>query len=91
MPGFAMSGMGSGFSFSQLTNVVLADVVPEKSGVASGANSTARQIGASLGTAVIGSLLAAQTLRYTVQKFTGLSDVSAGVRDAAIARMHTAP
>jgi len=89
MPGFAMSGMGSGFSFSQLTNVVLADVVPEKSGVASGANSTARQIGASLGTAVIGSLLAAQTLRYAVQKFTGLSDVSAAVRDAAIARMHT--
>ena len=52
-PGFALFGLGIGFAGSQLTNVILSDVEPEKSGAASGANSTVRMIGNSLGVAII--------------------------------------
>jgi predicted MFS family arabinose efflux permease len=38
-------GLGLGFASSQLTNVVLSAIDPERSGVASGANTTVRQVG----------------------------------------------
>jgi len=50
-------GVGVGFATAQLANVVLSDVAPEKSGLASGANSTMRQIGTAVGTALIGTVL----------------------------------
>ena len=46
--------------------MILSDIPPEKSGVASGTNSTARQVGSALGVAVIGSLLTAQTISHTL-------------------------
>ena len=56
-------GAGVGFASAQLTNVVLADVPPEKSGQASAMTSTFRQVGSALGAAVLGAVL-----------FTGLGD-----------------
>ncbi len=50
-------GLGVGFASAQLTNVVLADVPPEKSGQASAMTSTFRQIGSALGAAVLGAVL----------------------------------
>ena len=55
--GFACYGIGIGFAAAQLTNVVLSEVEPEKSGAASGANTTVRMIGSSLGIAVISAVL----------------------------------
>jgi EmrB/QacA subfamily drug resistance transporter len=66
LPGLAMYGTGIGFAGAQLTNVVLSEVPKESSGVASGANTTVRQVGSALGVAVIGSLLTAQTARQTI-------------------------
>jgi EmrB/QacA subfamily drug resistance transporter len=66
LPGFAMFGIGIGFAGSQLNNVILAEVPAERSGAASGANSTVRMIGASLGIAIISSLLSMQTIRHAV-------------------------
>ena len=57
-------GLGVGFATAQLTNVVLVDVPPIKSGQASAVNNTFRQIGTALGTAVIGAVL-----------FTGLGTI----------------
>ena len=57
LPGLAFYGIGIGFAGAQLTNVVLSEVPAESSGVASGANTTVRQVGAALGVAMIGSLL----------------------------------
>ena len=51
---------------AQLTNLVLSGIPIEKSGVASGANSTARQLGAALGAATLGSLLTVQTMNHAV-------------------------
>ena len=63
MPGLAFYGIGIGFAGAQLTNVVMSEVPAESSGVASGANTTVRQVGAALGVAMIGSLLSVQILQ----------------------------
>jgi EmrB/QacA subfamily drug resistance transporter len=66
LPGFALVGIGIGFAGSQLNNVILSDVPAERSGAASGANTTVRMIGSSLGIAVISSMLTTQTNRQAV-------------------------
>jgi EmrB/QacA subfamily drug resistance transporter len=50
-------GMGVGLATAQLANVVLSEVPPSRSGLASGANSTMRQIGTAVGAALIGTIL----------------------------------
>ncbi len=50
-------GAGMGLCFSQLSNITLSAVSPHESGEASGINSTLRQVGSSLGTAIVGSVL----------------------------------
>ncbi len=54
---FFLYGMGVGFSTAQLANVILSDVPPERSGLASATNSTMRQVGTALGTAILGTVL----------------------------------
>ena len=46
--------------------MILSDIPDEKSGVASGTNSTVRQVGAALGVAVIGSVFASLTVSKTI-------------------------
>lgn len=50
-------GLGVGYSTAQLTGLILSDIPVEKSGQASGTQSTARQIGAAMGTAILGTIL----------------------------------
>ncbi len=53
----AVYGVGIGLAIAQLSNIVLSDVPPSRVGAASGANNTIRQVGASLGIALIGAVL----------------------------------
>jgi EmrB/QacA subfamily drug resistance transporter len=57
LPGTILFGLGIGFAGSQLTNVILADVDPDKAGVAGGTNTTVRQVGLALGVATFASIL----------------------------------
>ncbi|MFF5259409.1 MFS transporter [Actinomadura viridis] len=57
-PWMLMYGVGLGLTSAQLTNVALADVPPAQAGQASGTQSTARQVGAALGIALIGTVFA---------------------------------
>jgi EmrB/QacA subfamily drug resistance transporter len=50
-------GIGVGLATAQLTSIVLSDIPPERSGLASGANSTLRQVGSALGIAILGTVL----------------------------------
>ena len=59
-------GIGVGMANAQLTNVILADVDPDKVGVAGGANTTVRQIGGALGIAIVGSVLATASARWAL-------------------------
>lgn len=61
VPGFLVFGAGIGLASSQLTNVILAEVEEGKAGVASGANSTVRQVGSALGVAAMGAILTGAT------------------------------
>jgi EmrB/QacA subfamily drug resistance transporter len=56
---FALFGIGAGAVNSPITNGVMSGVPKSQAGVASGMNSSSRQLGQSLGIAIVGSVLAA--------------------------------
>ncbi len=58
VPGLFIYGLGVGFATAQLTSIVLSDVPIEESGLASGTNSTMRQVGSAMGIAILGTVLA---------------------------------
>ena len=58
-----LASIGIGLSFMPLSNVATADAPPEEVGMASGLLSTSRQIGGSLGLAVLVSVAASSTAR----------------------------
>jgi EmrB/QacA subfamily drug resistance transporter len=57
LPGFILFGLGMGLLFSQASNLTLSAVSVKQSGEASGVNGTLRQLGASLGSAIMGAIL----------------------------------
>jgi EmrB/QacA subfamily drug resistance transporter len=56
-PALALYGIGLGFIISQLSNLTLSAVPIEEAGEASGINGTLRQVGQTLGSAVVGAVL----------------------------------
>ncbi len=56
-PAFILMGLGMGLTMASISNVTLSAVSPEQSGEASGVNNTLRQLGATLGTAVVGAIM----------------------------------
>ncbi len=57
VPALVVYGVGVGLATAQLTNVALAQIPPDRSGVASGGTTTLRQVGTALGIAVLGTVL----------------------------------
>ena len=90
LPGFVLFGLGIGFATSQLTNVILSEIDRDKSGVASGANTTVRQVGAALGIAVIGSILTVQTIHHTTERVRASPVVSTPVKVRSVAAIQEA-
>ncbi len=72
----ALYGLGLGLASAQLTGTVLAFVPTEQSGQGSATQSTVRQVGAALGTAVIGAVLAAGLLVGIPQQLAGVDGLS---------------
>ena len=56
-PWLFLYGMGVGFATAQLTGVVLSEIPVADSGQASAVQSTSRQVGAAIGTAILGTTL----------------------------------
>lgn len=90
LPGFALFSVGIGFGGSQLTNVILSDVPVEKAGAASGANTTVRMIGGSLGIAIMSALLSTLTVRQAVSAVRGTTAITAATRARAVAAIRHA-
>jgi EmrB/QacA subfamily drug resistance transporter len=78
-------GLGVGFATAQLANVVLSNVSPEKSGLASGANSTMRQVGTALGAALIGTILLAGLNAGTQDRLTRVEGLPPAVAEQVAA------
>ncbi|MFL6051954.1 MAG: MFS transporter [Actinoallomurus sp.] len=57
-PWMLVYGIGLGLTTGQLTRIVLRDVPPASTGLASGTQSTARQVGSALGIALVGAVFA---------------------------------
>jgi hypothetical protein len=82
-------GAGVGFATSQLAGISLSQVPADKSGQASGAQSTSRALGAAIGTAVLGATLLAgfgsTTAALTDRGVTPAvaEQVTAGLRSSA--------
>jgi EmrB/QacA subfamily drug resistance transporter len=64
LPALMLHGIGIGFATSQLTNVVLSAIPPEKAGSASGAAGMVRQVGTALGIALIGAIFVSQAASH---------------------------
>jgi EmrB/QacA subfamily drug resistance transporter len=60
LPGFIVAGMGAGLVNVPLASTAVGVVEPERAGMASGINSTARQVGIATGVAALGSILASR-------------------------------
>jgi EmrB/QacA subfamily drug resistance transporter len=58
----AISGVGMGLVFACLSNLIVAAVPPEQTGVASGMNANIRTIGGSIGAAIMASVVTAKLL-----------------------------
>ncbi|WP_461005108.1 MFS transporter, partial [Trueperella pyogenes] len=65
-------GVGMGLASAQVASVVLVDVPLERSGMGSATQTTFRQLGSSLGSAVAGSTLAAGLATISPQKIAAL-------------------
>ena len=82
-PFLAIYGIGIGLATAQLTGVIMVDVPLEKTGQASGSQSTVRQIGSALGIAVLGTVLFTSTqasIETRIVDLPGLSVVDEPTR-----------
>ena len=74
---------GMGLSVPSLSTGIMASLPPARAGMGSGLNSAAREIGAALGIAVVGSVLASQFTRDLPKELQGGADsTSQALREA---------
>lgn len=67
-PFLFLYGIGVGFATAQLTSVILVDVPMDRSGQASGTQSTSRQLGSAMGIAILGTILFSTLKNGTEQR-----------------------
>ena len=81
--GFALAlfGVGAGLLLSQLGNVIMSSVDPSKTNEAGGLQGTAQNLGASLGTALIGAVLIAALTTGFVERVENNPAVPPPVRE----------
>ncbi|WP_042378194.1 MFS transporter [Streptacidiphilus melanogenes] len=71
VPGFIVSGVGAGFVNPPLASTAIGVVEPERAGMASGINSTFRQIGLATSIAALGSIFTTSLHNRLTQGLTG--------------------
>ena len=76
IPAFVLSGIGMGLFFVPVATVVFGSVGPDEQGVASGANNSFRELGGTMGVAVLGSVFSA------AGSFATPADFVSGLRPA---------
>ncbi|HEU4658727.1 MAG TPA: MFS transporter [Capillimicrobium sp.] len=78
-------GVGAGLLLSQLSNVIMSSVPPEKVNEAGGLQGTAQNLGASLGTALIGAILIGALTTSFTARIQENPDLPPPARDAVVA------
>ena len=80
----AVFGVGAGLMLSQLGNVIMSSVEPAKTNEAGGLQGTAQNLGASLGTALIGAVLLAALSSNVIERVERNPDISPAVREQVV-------
>jgi hypothetical protein len=75
IPGFIVAGAGSGTVNPPLASTAVGVVAPQRSGMASGVNTTFRQIGIATGIAVYGTIFASSLRQKMDQALAGTSSL----------------
>jgi EmrB/QacA subfamily drug resistance transporter len=76
VPPLFVYGVGVGLASAQLTSVILSEIPPRESGQASGMQSTFRQVGAAVGIALLGTVLAASLRTGTETELMKIADLA---------------
>jgi EmrB/QacA subfamily drug resistance transporter len=63
--GGALTGLGIGFAYASMANLVVASVPPDEVGIATGINTIMRTLGGALGAELVATLLTAKTIAGT--------------------------
>ena len=71
LPGFIVAGVGAGLINVPLASTAVGVVTPDRAGMASGINSTLRQVGIATGVATLGSILATQLRSSVLDQLRG--------------------
>jgi len=71
LPGFIVAGAGAGLINVPLASTAVGVVAPERAGMASGINSTLRQVGIATGVATLGTILTSQLRSQVVTHLAG--------------------
>ena len=81
----ALIGAGAGLLASQLGNVIMSSVPPEKTSEGGGLQGTAQNLGSSLGTAIIGAVLLASLATGFTERIASNPDLPAAARETIVA------
>jgi EmrB/QacA subfamily drug resistance transporter len=90
IPGFIVSGLGGGMVNPPLASTAIGVVPPDKAGMASGVNSTFRQVGIAAGIAALGSIFAAaleRNLAHAPAVASSAPRVAAMVRQGQVGQL----
>jgi EmrB/QacA subfamily drug resistance transporter len=84
VPGLIIAGAGVGFVNPPLASTAIGVVAPQRAGMASGINSTFRQVGIATGIALLGTLFASKVTGEVVTRLsgTGLAGDAHGIASA---------
>jgi EmrB/QacA subfamily drug resistance transporter len=85
IPGFILAGAGTGLINPPLASTAIGVVKPERAGMASGINSTFRQVGIATGIAGLGAIFTHTVRTKTVSLLSAAPHVSAGTAHAIAA------
>ena len=83
----AFIGAGAGLLASQLGNVIMSSVGPTQTSEAGGLQGTAQNLGASLGTAIVGAVLLGQLATGFSERITDNPDVPAAAQKQIAAKV----
>ena len=97
IPGFIVSGIGVGLINPPLASTAVGVVEPQRAGMASGINSTFRQVGIATGIALLGTLFATRTHDQIVSRLAGIpgthpyaGKIATGIKSGEIKSVITA-
>jgi nitrate/nitrite transporter NarK len=86
-PALIFFGIGLGATSAQLTNLILSDVPIEQAGEASAVNSAIRQIGTSIGIAVLGTVLATTLITHVSDNIRSDRHIPASAKNQIISNI----